>query len=79
MDFTLDKDNCILHVNSEAFDDSGFAISMFNDYFLEYFKEFFIGKHIKSMAEFIKNWNGFKDEFGVFMNLRFLGYALSTI
>lgn len=77
MDFTLDRTNCILHVSSEAFDYDGFTISMFNEYFLEYLKEFFIGKHIKSMAEFINNWNSFKDEFGVFMNLRFLSYALS--
>ena len=77
MDFTLDRINGILHVSSEAFDNDGFAINMFNDYFLEYLKEFFIGKHIKSMAEFINNWNSFKDEFGVFMNLRFLSFALS--
>ena len=77
MDFELDAVKGILHVKSEAFDASGFTINMFNEYFVEYLKEFFIGKHLKSMSEFINYWNNLKDEFGCFMNLRFLGYALS--
>ena len=77
MDFELDTVNGILHIKSEAFDTSGFTIKMFNETFLEYLREFFIGKHLKSMAEFINNWDNLKDEFGVFMNLRYLGYALS--
>ena len=77
MDFELDTVKGILHVKSEAFDTSGFTINMFNETFFEYLREFFIGKHLKSMAEFINNWNNLKDEFGVFMNLRYLGYALS--
>lgn len=77
MDFELDTVKGILHVKSEAFDTSGFTINMFNEYFVEYLKEFFIGKHLKSMAEFINNWNTLKDEFGIFMNLRFLGCVFS--
>lgn len=77
MDFELDTVKGILHVTSEAFDTSGFTINMFNEYFLEYLKEFFLGKHLKSMSEFINNWYNLKDEFGLYMNLRFLGYALS--
>ena len=77
MDFELDTVKGILHVKSEAFDYDGFTINMFNETFFEYLREFFLGKHIKSMAEFINNWNNLKDEFGVFMNLRYLGYALS--
>ena len=77
MDFELDTVKGILHVKSEAFDTKGLVLKMFNEYFVEYIREFFIGKHIKSMAEFINNWNNLKDEFGLFMNLRFLGYALS--
>ena len=77
MDFELDTVKGILHVKSEAFDAFGFTIDMFYDTFLQYLGDFFIGKHIKSMAEFINNWNNLKEEFEVFMNLRFLGYALS--
>lgn len=77
MDFELDTVKGILHVTSEAFNYDSFTIKMFNENFLEYLKEFFLGKHLKSMAEFINNWNNLKDEFGFFMNLRFLGYALS--
>lgn len=77
MDFELDTVNGILHVKSEAFDAKGFALEMFNENFFEYLREFFIGKHLKSMAEFINNWNNLKDEFGFFMNIRFLSYALS--
>lgn len=79
MDFELDTVKGILHVKSEAFDAFGFTLSLFNEYFFEYLREFFIGKHLKSMAEFINNWNNLKDEFEVFMNLRFLGYMLSTV
>lgn len=77
MDFELDTVKGILHVKSEAFNYGGFTIKMFNENFLEYLREFFLGKHLKSMAEFISNWNDLKDEFDCFMNLRFLGYALS--
>lgn len=77
MDFELDTVKGILHVKSEAFDNKGFMLGLFNEYFLEYLKEFFLGKHLKSMAEFINNWDNLKDEFGFFMNLRFLGCALS--
>ena len=77
MDFELDAVKGILHVKSEAFDSNGFMLGVFNDVFFEYHREFFLGKHLKSMAEFISNWNNFKDEFGTFMNLRFLGFALS--
>ena len=77
MDFELDAVKGILHVKSEAFDYNGFTINMFNEVFFEYLREFFLGKHLKSMSEFISNWNNLKDEFGTFMNLRFLGYALS--
>ena len=77
MDFELDTVKGILHVKSEAFNYDRFTINMINDTFFEYLKEFFIGKHLKSMAEFINNWNNLKDEFGFFMNLRYLGYALS--
>ena len=77
MDFELDTVKGILHVKSEAFDSNGFMLSVFNDVFFEYLREFFLGKHLKSMAEFISNWNNLKDEFGTFMNLRFLGFALS--
>lgn len=77
MDFELDTVKGILHVKSEAFGYDYFTINMFNEYFLEYLKEFFLGKHLKSMSEFINNWDNLKDEFGFFMNLRFLGYALS--
>lgn len=77
MDFELDTVNGILHVKSEAFDSGGFMLGVFNDVFFEYLREFFLGKHLKSMAEFISNWNNLKDEFGTFMNLRFLGFALS--
>lgn len=76
MDFELDTTKGILHVTSEVFDYDGFTFNMFEETFLEYLKEFFIGKHLKSMSEFINNWNNLKDEFGFFMNLRFLGYAL---
>ena len=77
MDFELDTVKGILHIKSEAFDTSGFTIEMINETFFEYLKEFFIGKHLKSMSEFINNWNNLKDEFGFYMNLRYLGYALS--
>ena len=77
MDFELDTVKGILHVTSEAFNYGGFTIKMFNETFFEYLREFFIGKHLKSMAEFINNWDNLKDEFGTFMNLRFLGYAFS--
>lgn len=77
MDFELDTVNGILHIKSEAFNYDRFTIDMINETFFEYLKEFFLGKHIKSMAEFINNWNNLKDEFGFFMNLRYLGYALS--
>lgn len=77
MDFELDTVKGIMHVKSETFDTDGFAINMFNEYFLEYLKEFFLGKHLKSMSEFIGNWEDLKDDFGFFMNLRFLSYALS--
>ena len=77
MDFELDTVKGILHVKSEAFDSAGFTINMFNETFFEYLKEFFIGKHLKSMAEFINNWNNLKDEFGFFMNLKYFSYALS--
>ncbi len=77
MDFELDTVKGILHVKSEAFNYDRFTIDMINDTFFEYLKEFFIGKHLKSMAEFINNWNNLKDEFGFFMNLKYLGYALS--
>ena len=77
MDFELDTVNGILHVKSEAFDSNGFMLGVFNNVFFEYLREFFLGKHLKSMAEFISNWNNLKDEFETFMNLRFLGYALS--
>lgn len=77
MDFELDTVKGILHVKSEAIDGNGFMLGLFNDVFFEYLREFFLGKHLKSMSEFISNWNNLKDEFGTFMNLRFLGYALS--
>lgn len=77
MDFELDAVKGILHVKSEAIDNKGFMLNLFSECFLEYFKEFFLGKHLKSMSEFINNWNNIKDEFGIFMNLRFLGCALS--
>ena len=77
MDFELDTANGILHIKSEAFNYDRFAIDTINNTFFEYLKEFFIGKHLKSMAEFINNWNNLKDEFGLFMNFRYLGYALS--
>ena len=77
MDFELDTVKGILHVKSEAIDSNGFMLGVFNDVFFEYLREFFLGKHLKSMAEFISNWNNLKDEFGTFMNLRFLGFALS--
>ena len=77
MDFELDTVKGILHVKSEAFDYSDYYLNMFNEYFVKYLKEFFLGKHLKSMSEFINNWNNLKDEFGVFMNLKFLGYALN--
>lgn len=77
MDFELDTVKGILHVKSEAFDTMGFALEMFNRNFFECLREFFIGKHLKSMAEFINNWDTLKDEFALFMNFRFLGYALS--
>ena len=79
MDFELDTATGILHVKSEAIDSSGFFLDMFNENFFEYLKEFFIGKHLKSMDEFISNWNNLKDEFGIFMNLRFLSYALNLV
>ena len=77
MGFELDTTTGILHITSEAFTTSGFFLKMFNETFFEYLKEFFIGKHLKSMSEFISNWNSLKQEFSDFMNLRFLGYALS--
>ena len=77
MDFELDAVKGILHVKSEAFGYDRFTVDMFDEYFVEYLKGFFLGKHLKSMAEFINNWNDLKDEFGFYMNLRFLGYALS--
>ncbi len=77
MDFELDTVKGILHIKSEAFNYDMFTINMINETFFEYLKEFFLGKHLKSMAEFINNWNNLKDEFGFYMNLRFLGYALS--
>ena len=77
MDFELDTVKGILHIKSEAFNYDSFTIDMINNTFVEYLKEFFLGKHIKSMAEFINNWNNLKDEFGFFMNLKYLGYALS--
>ena len=77
MDFELDTANGILHIKSEAFNYDRFAIDTINNTFFEYLKEFFVGKHLKSMAEFINNWNNLKNEFGLFMNLRYLGYALS--
>lgn len=77
MDFELDTVKGILHVKSEAFDYDEFTIDMFGNTFFEYLKEFLIGKHLKSITEFISNWNNIKDEFGFFMNLRYLGYALS--
>ena len=77
MDFELDTVKGILHVKSEAFNYDMFTINMINEVFFEYLKEFFIGKHLKSMSEFISNWNSLKQEFSDFMNLRFLGYALS--
>lgn len=76
MDFELDTANGILHIKSKAFNYDRFAIDMINNTFFEYLKEFFIGKHLKSMAEFINNWNNLKNEFELFMNLRYLGYAL---
>lgn len=77
MDFELDTANGILHIKSEAFNYDRFAIDTTNNTFFEYLKEFFIGKHLKSMAEFINNWNNLKNEFELFMNFRYLGYALS--
>ncbi len=77
MDFELDAATGILHVTSEAIDSSGFFFNMFNETFFEYLREFFIGKHLKSMSDFISNWNNLKQEFSDFMNLRCLGYALS--
>lgn len=77
MDFELDTVKGILHIKSEAFNYDRFTIDMINETFFEYLKEFFLGKHLKSMAEFINNWNNLKDEFGFFMNLRYFGYALS--
>ena len=77
MDFELDTANGILHIKSEAFNYDRFAIDTINNTFFEYLKEFFIGKHLKSMAEFINNWNNLKNEFELFMNFRYLGYALS--
>ena len=77
MDFELDTANGILHIKSEAFNYDSFAIDTINNTFFEYLKEFFIGKHLKSMAEFINSWNNLKDEFELFMNIRYLGYALS--
>lgn len=77
MDFELDTANGILHIKSEAFNYDRFAIDTINNTFFEYLKEFFIGKHLKSMAEFINNWNNLKNEFELFMNLRYLGYVLS--
>ena len=56
MDFELDTDG-ILHVTSEAFDTKGYALRMFNDYFLEYLREFLTGKHLKSITEFINKRN----------------------
>lgn len=76
MDFELDTVKGILHIKSEAFNYDRFTIDMINETFFEYLREFFIGKHLKSMAEFINNWNNLKDEFGFFMNLRYLGYAI---
>ena len=78
MDFELDTANGILHIKSEAFNYDRFAIDTINNTFFEYLKEFFIGKHLKSMAEFINNWNNLKNEFELFMNLRYLGYTLSS-
>lgn len=77
MDFELDTANGILHIKSEVFNYDSFAIDTINNTFFEYLKEFFIGKHLKSMAEFINKWNNLKNEFELFMNLRYLGYALS--
>lgn len=79
MNFELDTATGILHVKSEAFDYSGFYLNMFNETFFEYLREFFLGKHLKSMGEFISNWNNLKEEFSDFMNLRFLGYALNLV
>lgn len=76
MDFELDTVKGILHIKSEAFNHDRFTINMFNETFFEYLREFFIGKHLKSMSEFINNWNNLKDEFEFFMNLRYLGYAI---
>ena len=77
MDFELDETNGILHITSEAFDDYGFTMALFSQHFLEDIRQFFAGMHIKSMDEFISRWNSIKGEFGLFMNLKYLGYAIS--
>lgn len=77
MDFELDTVKGILHVKSEAFNYDRFTFDMINNTFFDYLKEFFLSKHLKSMSEFINNWNSLKDEFGFFMNLKYLGYAFS--
>ena len=77
MDFELDTVKGILHVKSEAIDNEGIMLNMFNSYFLESLKEFFLDKHLKSMAEFINSWNNIKDEFELFMNIKFLSYVFS--
>ena len=79
MDFELDTATGILHVTSEAFDSSGFFLNLFNEVFFEYLRDFFIGNHLKSMGDFISNWNNLKEEFNDFINLRFLGYALNLV